>query len=106
MNMQHIADILEFDLEDVEMLVDMFLTDAKASLENVESLIASNDFEQMKNISHGIKGSASNLMLEEIREVAVEIEDLAKTKTSANYHALFEKLEHELKTIEAIKVAA
>ena len=106
MTMQDIADILEFDLEDVEMLVDMFLTDANVSLENIEHIIDSNDFEQIKNIAHSIKGSASNLMLEEIREVALEIEDLAKSQTSANYNALFQKLQLELKTIEAIKVEA
>jgi HPt (histidine-containing phosphotransfer) domain-containing protein len=104
MNMQQIADILEFDLEDVEMLIDMFLTDAEESLVSVKSAIESNDFEQMKNIAHGIKGSASNLMLEEIREIALEIENLAKTKSPADYHTLFQKLEQELTVIEEIKV--
>ncbi|HIP03302.1 MAG TPA: Hpt domain-containing protein [Campylobacterales bacterium] len=103
MNMKLLAELLEFDLEDVEMLVDMFLTDTKESLENIESTIESNDFEQMKNIAHGIKGSALNLMLSEIAEVALEIEQSAKTKSSIDYHTLFQKLEFELSIIADIK---
>ncbi len=106
MNMQQIADTLEFDLEDVEMLVDMFLTDTKESIESVASAIESNDFEQMKNSAHGIKGSALNLMFEDIAKIALEIEQLAKTESLADYHALFKKLEFELTSIEEIKVAA
>lgn len=104
MNIEQIADILEFEIEDVEMLLDMFLSDAKESLEGISSTIESNDFEQMKNIAHGIKGSASNLLLDEISELALEIEQLAKTKSSADYHAMFEKLKNKLSTVEEIKV--
>ena len=106
MNLQQIADTLEFDLEDVEMLMDMFLSDAKESLHSVESTIESNDFEQMKNIAHSIKGSASNLMLEEIREIALQIEESAKTETLSDYKSLFTKLEDALDSIEDIKIAA
>lgn len=106
MNMKLLAELLEFDLEDVEMLVDMFLSDAKESLESVEPAIESNDFEQMRNIAHGIKGSALNLMFEDIAKVALHIEQLAKTKSSADYHSLFKKLEVELNSVEEIKAVA
>jgi HPt (histidine-containing phosphotransfer) domain-containing protein len=104
MNIEQIADILEFEIEDVEMLLDMFLTDAKESMEGISSTIESNDFEQIKNIAHGIKGSASNLLLDEISKLALEIEQLAKTKSIADYQSMFEKLENRLCIIEEIRV--
>ena len=104
MKLQQIADLLEFNIEDVEILMDIFLNDANASLEQVQSSIESNDFEQIKNTAHGIKGSALNLMLEEIARIALQIEQLAKTESSADYHTLFKKLKLELSSIEEIKV--
>ena len=104
MNMQQIADILEFDLEDVEMLVDLFLNDAKSSLENVNNAIERDDFEQIKHIAHGIKGSASNLMLDDIVEIALQIEQLSKSESDADYRSLFKKLKTQLNTIEDMKV--
>jgi len=103
-NIEYIAEMLEFDVEDVEMLIDMFLSDAKESLSNIEATIKSDNFEQMKNIAHGIKGSALNLMFEDIASLSLEIEELAKTESCADYQTLFEKLENELKSIEDIKV--
>lgn len=104
MNLQQIADTLEFDLEDIEMLMEIFLSDAKASLEKTNDLIVSNDFIEIKNIAHGIKGSASNLMLEEVVEIAQQIEQLAKTESSADYSAMFATLKTKLLKIEEMKV--
>ena len=106
MNIQQIADILEFELEDVQMLMNMFLADAKESLINVQSAIEANDYQQIKNSAHSIKGSASNLMLEEISLMAQQIEQLAKTNTVADYRALFSNLALQLQSIEEMEVIA
>jgi HPt (histidine-containing phosphotransfer) domain-containing protein len=105
MNLQLLADTLEFDLEDVQMLMDMFISDSIESLQGIEVTINSNDFQQMKNIAHGIKGSASNLMLDDISNIALEIEQLAKINQDADYKSLFQKLKIELTSLQNTEVS-
>lgn len=106
MNLQQIADILEFDLEDVMMLMDMFLDNAQQSLDEAEEAIEANSYEDIKNIAHAIKGSASNLMLDSITNAALEIEQLAKSESEVDYRSLFSHLQSELTHIEELKEAA
>jgi HPt (histidine-containing phosphotransfer) domain-containing protein len=98
-----IAEKLEFDIEDVEMLLNMFIDDALLSLALADKAIETEDFEQMKNIAHGIKGSASNLMIEDITQSAYEIEQLAKDKKSADYKTLFGTLKNQIELLEGIE---
>lgn len=104
MNIQQIADILEFDLEDAQMLVDMFQESAEESLNSLLDAIISNDFEQIKNDAHAIKGSASNLMLQKVTTIAGKIEHLATIHSKADYKSLYNELEFELSCIEEMKV--
>jgi len=106
MNLQQIADKLDFDLEDVQMLMDMFISDTLKSLSEVEQHIALNNKTELRNIAHGIKGSASNLMLEEVTQIALEIENLAKDVIEADYKSLFEDLKQNIKTLEREKEEA
>ena len=103
-DLQLIAEKLEFDLEDVEMLLGMFMDDAFEALSLTDEAIKTEDFEQMKNIAHGIKGSASNLMLEEITQQAYEIEQLAKGENSADYTTLFHTLKNQIKLLQSVEV--
>jgi len=103
MNLQYIADSLGFDLEDVEMLMEMFLENANQSLEELNIAIQSDDYAGMKNASHAIKGSSANLMLDDITSIASKIEESAKKESAANYMELSTILKERLKTLEEIK---
>ena len=95
-DIKKIAQTLEFDVEDVEMLVDMFLDDATGSLDSVQTALESEDFQELKNIAHAIKGSALNLMLEDIADIALKIELLAKEESEADYKTMFQTLKEEI----------
>ena len=96
---QKIADTLEFDLEDVEMLLGVFLESTKDLLVSLKSAIENNDYENIIQASHSIKGSAANLTLMDISEIAKEIETSARNNLEIDYQAKFDSLEKLINNI-------
>lgn len=91
-NLQNIADELEFDLEDVEMIMDSFLEDANKNLRSMKDAIQSNNLEVIQTSAHAIKGSALNLLLKDIGHTAKELEISAIQNHDIDYLLLYEKL--------------
>lgn len=91
-NIQKIADELEFDLEDVEMIMDSFLENAQTNLIYMKNAIKLNNLEEIKTSAHAIKGSSLNLLLNEIGNIAKELEFNAMKKNDIDYLLLYEKL--------------
>ncbi len=90
---EKIAQELEFDPEDVEILLSMFTENAKESLQQMSQAIMHHDLLTIQNSAHAIKGSAANLMLQPISEKAREIEEAAKAGKTLDYLGLFQELE-------------
>ncbi|MCH9813427.1 MAG: Hpt domain-containing protein [Epsilonproteobacteria bacterium] len=106
MNIEQIAQTLGFETEEIFMLLEMFLENANDSMHLLESSIKQNDYEEIKNAAHAIKGSAANLLFEEITQIAGEIEVAAKSKDPMDYTRHFVKLQEALSDLEALKVEA
>ena len=99
-DLQTIADELDFDLEDVQMLVEVFLSEANKSLESLKKAIDANNLEDIFRYAHSIKGSASNLTLQEISNTAKEMEDSARKNTPFDYKTTFETLKQLIDNIK------
>ncbi len=84
-DLQEIADELDFDLEDIEMLMEVFLEGAKESLESLKMAIDNNDLEQIFQSAHALKGSAANLTLMDISNLAKQIESEARAGNDMDY---------------------
>lgn len=84
---------LNFDKEDVAMLLDVFVECSQESLYKLSNAIRLNDFNLIYKASHAIKGSASNLLLEEIALLAKEIEYNAKNSADFDYVQKSKELE-------------
>ena len=91
-DLQKIADKLDFDLDDVEMLMDVFLEGVQESLKKLETAIDTNDLEQIFQLAHAIKGSAANLTLMDISDLAKVIESESRAGNDINYLEKFEIL--------------
>lgn len=92
LDLQQIAEKLEFDLEDVEMLIEVFIESASESLDSLSQAIANKDFDSILLAAHSIKGSAANLTLVEISELAKTIELNAREKNLIEYSTLHDEL--------------
>jgi len=73
-----IASILGIPEKHIPLLVNAFLDESGSIFERLFAAIESSDFEQITLHAHSIKGSAANLRLEEVSELAKEIEFAGK----------------------------
>ena len=99
-SLEDIASELDFELEDVQMLLEVFLEGAKESLALLRSAIDENNLEEIYKSAHAIKGSAGNLTLNEIADLAKEIETSAKEEKEIDYAGKFEALKKSISKIE------
>ncbi|MGB5866673.1 MAG: Hpt domain-containing protein [Arcobacteraceae bacterium] len=100
LDLQKIADELEFDLEDVEMLIEVFLESVTESLQSLNNAIMSNDYEAILYSAHSIKGSAANLTLMHISELARTIEYHARAKDAIEYNKFYDELKKYINDIK------
>lgn len=100
-DLQKIADELEFDLEDVEMLLEVFLDSTNTSLKELKNAIEDIEFEDIYRCAHTIKGSAANLRLEEISTAAKYIETSARERQNIDYLGKYNQLEILIKDLKS-----
>jgi HPt (histidine-containing phosphotransfer) domain-containing protein len=86
------ADELEFDIEEVEMLLSLFYNSSKKSLFLLKEAVGESDFDKIALYSHAIKGSSGNLMLNDIYNLSKEIEQSAKSKLDIDYMSKYMEL--------------
>ena len=99
-DLQKIADELDFDLEDVEMLLGIFLEGAEESMNSLKTAIDTNDLEQIFQSAHAIKGSSANLTLANISDLAKDMETEARAGNNINYLEKFEILKELISNIQ------
>ncbi len=105
MDIEALAEALEFDIEDVAILVELFVENAQVSLANIEEAIEGNDIDTIKNEAHAIKGSAANLMLVDIQDMARSMEEAAKENRKINYLSLFSQIEEKIEILSEVQIS-
>lgn len=99
-DLQKIADELEFDLEDVEMLLGVFIESAEDSLASLNVAVENNDYDTIFKEAHAIKGSAGNLTLNTIFELAKVLENEARESRPFNYKGTLSELVQHFNSIK------
>lgn len=93
-DLNKIALELDFDLEDVEMLMDVFLETANENLNKMEIAIENNNLDDIYKSAHSIKGSSGTLTLNNIYEISAFIEDSARSSIKIDYKSKFIELKN------------
>jgi len=104
-NIENLAKALDFDIEDVEILVELFVESAQVSLANIEEAIEGNKIEVIAAEAHAIKGSAANLLLTDIQNMARDMENAAKENRKINYLTLFSQIEEQIEKISEVQIS-
>ncbi len=79
---EHVIDLEEFlervqdDKELLLELLDIFMDDFQQKRKLLDTAISSNDFEEVKNISHSIKGASGNISAKSLRMLFLRLEDM------------------------------
>ena len=85
----------------VPMLLASFMEEAQPILTALESSIDAKDYANIASSSHAIKGSAGNLRLNEVYEMAKEMEFSAKAnEVDFDYKAHLEAVKTILETLQ------
>ncbi|HIP46895.1 MAG TPA: Hpt domain-containing protein [Campylobacterales bacterium] len=100
-----LAEALEFDIEDVKILLELFVENAQVSLANIEDAIETNDIQAIQNEAHAIKGSASNLMLADIQDMARDMENAARENRKINYLSLYSQIEEKIEILSEVQTS-
>jgi HPt (histidine-containing phosphotransfer) domain-containing protein len=66
----------------IHLIFKSFVDECGSLLQNLQNSLELGEYEKIKSYAHAIKGSAGNLQLYEIYEMAKEIEFMAKEKNS------------------------
>ncbi|MEA3290463.1 MAG: Hpt domain-containing protein [Campylobacterota bacterium] len=98
-DLQQIADNLDFDLEDVEMLMEVFLEGAQESLAALKEAVDNNDMDGIYKSAHSLKGSSANLMLTDISEIAKDMELNAREQNNIEYSIKYDELEEKVSAL-------
>ena len=101
-DIERLATELDFDIEDVYVLVELFVENAQVSLANIEEAIEGNDIQTIQNEAHAIKGSAANLLLVDIQSMARDMETAALENRKINYLSLFTKIEERIEALNEV----
>ncbi len=92
-NIEELANELEFDIEDVYELLNMFINSAMISLEEIKQAFSNQDIKGIRDGAHAIKGSAGNLLLNEIYLIAQRLEKSATEGKTMNLVGDYRELE-------------
>lgn len=104
-HIEALAQELDFDIEDVYILVELFIENAQVSLANIEDAIESNNTDIIQQEAHAIKGSAANLMLTDIQNMARDMESAARANQKINFLSLYSEIERQIEVLNEVTVS-
>jgi CheY-like chemotaxis protein/HPt (histidine-containing phosphotransfer) domain-containing protein len=95
-----ICDNLGLDYETSKMLLDDFMTNWIKFKKELETAIKKEDYDEVRAISHSLKGSAGSLQLDAVYNLCKDMEALAKNKahkeSNDTYKNLFNNIKDEI----------
>ncbi|NNJ71570.1 MAG: Hpt domain-containing protein [Enterobacterales bacterium] len=94
-NTQMVNDLKELMEDDFSILLETFISDANARLEDLQSAITNNDAEQLKQVAHAFKGSSANLGASKLSEICFSLENLGRESKLENAPAIYAELATE-----------
>jgi PAS domain S-box-containing protein len=91
---------LGLDKESIAMLLEEFVQNSVSEIVDMNTAVENGDLEKLFELAHKIKGAAANLRLENIRTIAMQIEQNAlKEVKECDYYSLIESLDKEIASI-------
>lgn len=89
-------EIVDQDKEFLKELMDIFKSDYPQKLAAIYQAIKEQDFKTMNETAHGLKGSAGNLFLSKVYELALQLEKKGKEKNIEGTKEIYQELEEEM----------
>ena len=81
MDIKELAENLELDLEDFNEIFEIYMETTSSDLQELKVALRDGDAQKAHEKSHSIKGSSGNLGLNELYELAKQIDDRARVNS-------------------------
>jgi two-component system, sensor histidine kinase and response regulator len=105
-----LKELLERVQDDKELtveLLDIFVEDYRTKRKNLNEAIGKKDFEEIKNITHALKGASGNISAKAVREILIQLETMGKNENIEGSQGLlsqldkaFEELKERIKSVK------
>jgi len=96
-----LLDRVEGDVELLKQLVDLFRDDSGRLLCDVHAALDHGDLRALERSAHALKGSVGNFCASSAWEAALQLETLARSGVIAGADEVFQRLDREVKTLNA-----
>ncbi|MBW2599245.1 MAG: Hpt domain-containing protein [Deltaproteobacteria bacterium] len=87
---------------DLEDLIPGFLENKCKEIVEIESLLASGDYETVQRLGHSMKGAGGGYGFDKITDIGMHIEQAAKEKNAAEIASQLEALSRYLDCVEVV----
>jgi len=103
LDINKLRDELMLNDDEIIMLVNLFINKMKKSIPDLEDAIEILDYKKIQILAHGIKGSSANFRMENLQNMANELENMAKNhNTQYNYYYIFKNIKAIVEYIEVV----
>lgn len=92
-----LMDIASDDRDFVIELVDAFVTAGHETLAELRSTLAGGDMLALSRVAHKLKGSSTNLHIEKLATLSLDLENRAKANEATDWQAHIEAIDAEFK---------
>lgn len=101
---KYLSEQFHLPLKQVETMMPSFITALNSHMDTLEKAVGENDLAQMGRAGHTIKGAFLNLGLLECADIALDIEESAKSgNSSVDYRSKLDVLHRHLEPVFSAK---
>jgi len=93
-----LAEFLERVQDDKELLVellDIYLGDFDGKRKALIDAVENKDFEQIKSVSHSLKGASGNISAKNLREIFIQFEEMAKAEDLSQAQTVVDNMDKQ-----------
>ena len=98
----HLEEFLERVQNDKNLLLellDIFIEDFYQKRKLMDEAVSTNDYEQIKRISHSLKGSSGNISAKSLRAILLKFESMGKNNNLAGVDEVLLNIDEEFKKL-------
>lgn len=97
-----LQDLKEIMESEFETLVNTFIADSQSKIDELTSVIAQQDSDELRKVAHSLKGSSSNVCAFRLSEFARQLEMMGKDGAMAGAEGVLANLKAEFTIVSGI----
>ena len=101
LDVEELKERVQNDIELMFELFEIFIEDYGPKRITLEESLKGDDFEEVRNIAHSLKGASGNISAKELNKVLLEFEEMGSKNNSTGFEALLIQLDTAYSSLTA-----